>query len=155
MAPSSAFPCPSSSISFSFIFSLRSSFHLSYAAVLLPPAASPVPPACLSPLSLLCFFSLSLLPGGRRHHEHIVPGCSPSGLLTWFIIAIAAFPCITRTTGTVPYASRTKTKPETKGRPEKQGAPEGRVPTQRPQQRKRDTRREGDSGLQGQPGPES
>lgn len=50
MAPSPAFPWPRSSISSSFIFSLHSSFHLLCAAVSLPPAASPVPPACLSAL---------------------------------------------------------------------------------------------------------
>lgn len=147
MAPSSAFPCPTSSISFSFIFSLRSSFHLLCAAVSLPPAASPVPPACLSSLTLLCFFSLSLLPGGRQRHECIVPGRSLWGSLTRLIIAIAAFPCITRTTGTVPYASLAKTKPETKRRPEKQGGPAGRAPTCQRQRRNRDTRRGGDSGL--------
>lgn len=48
MAPSPAFPWPRWSISSSFIFSLHSSFHLLCAAASLPPAASPVPPACLS-----------------------------------------------------------------------------------------------------------
>lgn len=62
------------------------------------PSATCLPLLSESPL----FPSFSLLPGGRQRHEHIVPGCSPQGSLTRLVIAIAAFPCITRTTGTVP-----------------------------------------------------
>lgn len=76
MAPSPALPWPRSSISSSFIFSLHSSFHLLCAAVSLPPAASPVPPAFLSALGS---FVRVAAPRGRSTGAALSP-LAPPGL---------------------------------------------------------------------------
>lgn len=120
MAPSPAFPWPRSSISSSFIFSLHSSFHLLCAAVSLPPAASPVPPASLSALGS---FVRVAAPWGRQHRGCIVPACSPRGFSYSLVIATIA----SRHQGTGSAPRRRQSRQEAAGR---EGAPAGRVPAQ-------------------------
>lgn len=107
------------SISSSFIFSLHSSFHLLCAAVSLPPASSPVPPACLRALGSFVRVP-SLLPG-EGSTGGALSQAAPPGLFLLLVIASAARPCVTG-------APAAQTKRERRS-PSRQGASSARLGT--------------------------
>lgn len=152
MAPSSAFPCPRSSISFSFIFSMCSSCNLLNTAVLLTPAASPVPPA--RPPSLVSFVSFPhpCFPE-EGSTTSTLPQVAPPRAYSLGLL-LQSQPSLASPGPLAPYRMLHWQKQSQKLR----GGPRSKEPQQAGCQRtssRRDTSREGDSGLQGQPGPES
>lgn len=156
MAPSSAFPCPTSSISFSFIFSLRSSFHLLCAAVSLPPAASPVPPACLSSLTLLCFFSFLCSPE-EGSATSVLSQVAPSGAHLLSLL-LQLLPSLASPGPLAPYRTLRWQKQSQKLRGGLRSEEAQRAGRQRASGRG-ETETQGEEetvgfGLQGEPGPE-
>lgn len=151
MAPSPAFPWPRSSISSSFIFSLHSSFHLLCAAVSLPPAASPVPPACLSALGSFVPVPCPCSPRKAAPGVHC-PTLLPQGFT--YSARYCNRSLALRHPAPAPLHRRRQSRE--RRQPAREGAPAGRVPAQRQHTHTHTHTSPGrHTGLQGQAGPES